>query len=483
MKALPARRLPRASCLPRLACALLASISAACVHVTGDAPSTRSADRIKAAFVVVGEGGRRIARIITVDDACPNVSVDGRALPMRLRAPAQVEPQRPTRSDPADSKPSAFPVRVCELALGDEASRASVAGHELALGTRDPRRIVVVGDSGCRIKRSDNAFQACNDAAVWPFARIAAAAAAMHPDLVLHLGDYHYRENACPPGTVGCAGSPWGYGWDAWDADFFAPAAPLLSAAPWIFVRGNHESCNRAGQGWWRFLDPRALVAGRDCNDASNDADGDFSEPYAVPLSRGTQLIVFDSSNVGVAPLTADDALYRTYAPQFGRALALASGVAHNVFVNHHPILGFAADPTHPPDGVYAGNASLQSVLAAYRGEALFPPNIDVLIAGHNHLFELVSFSTAHPIQLISGNGGTSHDAALPRTLGSGAAAVPGALVESIASTNLYGFTSLEPDSQREGAWQARVWDERGNSLATCSLAGRTMRCTSTILH
>ena len=52
------------------------------------------------------------------------------------------------------------------------------------------------------------------------------------PDLVIHVGDYHYRENACPKDIAGCRDSPWGYGWDAWDADFFVPARPLLAAAP-----------------------------------------------------------------------------------------------------------------------------------------------------------------------------------------------------------------------------------------------------------
>ena len=462
----------------RCACALAALIASACVNVAPDASRSRVAEPVKAAFVVVGEGGTRIVRVITLDASCPALTVDGRAMPMRLRAGPEVVPQRPTRSDPADSKPSAFPVRVCELALAEDAAHASVARHDLVVGTRNPRRVVVVGDSGCRIKRSDNAFQACNDAAAWPFARIAAAAAAMHPDLVIHVGDYHYRENACPAGNDGCAGSPWGYGWDAWDADFFAPGEPLLSAAPWVFVRGNHESCNRAGQGWWRFLDPRPFVPNRDCNNASDDDSGDFSEPYAVPLAPGTQLIVFDSSNAGVAGLSEGDSLYQRYAPQIERALALASGVAHNVFVNHHPILGFATDPTRPPDGAYPGNASLQSVLAAYRGGALFPSNFDFLVAGHNHLFELVSFTTAHPIQLISGNGGTSHDAALPRTLGRGAAAAPGARVSAIVSTNQYGFTTLEPNPPGEDGWRARAWDESGNRLATCTLAGRTTQCT-----
>jgi len=83
------------------------------------------------------------------------------------------------------------------------------------------------------------------------------------------------------------------------------PAAPLLAAAPWLLVRGNHESCDRAGQGWWRFLDPRPLERGRDCNLAVEDDVGDFSEPYTVPLGTDWQWIVFDSSKVGLAPLHA----------------------------------------------------------------------------------------------------------------------------------------------------------------------------------
>ena len=53
----------------------------------------------------------------------------------------------------------------------------------------------------------------------------------MQPDLVIHVGDYHYRESPCADGNEGCAGSPWGYGFDAWQADFLASAiAEALSA-------------------------------------------------------------------------------------------------------------------------------------------------------------------------------------------------------------------------------------------------------------
>ena len=60
---------------------------------------------------------------------------------------------------------------------------------------RSIKRIVVIGDTGCRLK-GDN-VQDCNDPAQWPFAAIARLAAARHPDLVIHVGDYHYRESPC----------------------------------------------------------------------------------------------------------------------------------------------------------------------------------------------------------------------------------------------------------------------------------------------
>ena len=307
------------------------------------------------------------------------------------------------------------------------------------------------------------------------------AAAATWPDLVIHVGDYHYRETACPPGDTGCAGSPWGYGWDAWDADLFTPARALFAAAPWIVVRGNHESCNRAGQGWWRLLDPRPLVPGRDCNDAANDAIGDFSEPYAIPCAADAQFIVFDSSKVGVAPLAATDPMYKTYLAQMRRSFELGAAVPHNFFMNHHPILGFAPNSTQTPTGLYPGNASLQSVLVPLNGDRLFPANFEALISGHNHLFEVVSFSTPQPTQLISGNGGAWADVALPRPLPQGATPSPGALIGSIVSTNQSGFTTIERDP--EGAWRIEARDRQGRLFTTCMLRDSKTRCTPETLQ
>ena len=454
----------------------------ACAWLAGCAQTPVSPERtaaIEAAFVVLGADGQAVARVITRSAECPVLVVDNAPQPMTVRAAPGTVPLRPTRSPPEESKPSAFPVLVCDALLGLRTIRASIGGHILPVPKAEPQRIVVIGDTGCRLKHSDGTFQACNDRDAWPFEDVATAAAATHPDLVVHVGDYHYRENPCPPSDAGCAGSPWGYGWDAWKADFFTPASKLLQAAPWIVVRGNHESCDRAGQGWWRFLDPRPLTPASDCNDPANDAIGDFSEPYAVPVTADTQFIVFDSSKVGVEPLAASDPMYNTYSAQMGSAFALANRPTglHNLFMSHHPILGFAPDPRQQPTGVYPGNGSLQSVLRPINGASLFPRSIDAVIAGHVHLFEMVSYSTPQPTQLISGNGGAWADVPLPRPLPQGATPAASATIQSIVSTNRPGFLLLERNGPTGDTWRIEARDRRGDPLTTCALASHKTRC------
>jgi hypothetical protein len=427
-------------------------------------------------FVVLGADGAPMARAITSATECPEIELDGIARAMSVRARPSIEQQRPTISPPTGSKPSAFPVLVCEAAVPAGVAHASVAGRILPLPKANPQRIVVIGDSGCRIKGSDNVFQDCNDGAAWPFPAVADAAAATAPDLVIHVGDYHYRENACRPGHTGCAGSPWGYGWDTWEADLFAPAAKLMAAAPWIVVRGNHESCARAGQGWWRFLDPRPLAPRQDCNDPADDAIGDYSEPYAVPFGAAgdTQFIVFDSSLVGVAPLAPTSTMHMNYRAQLERAFALAARRSWTFFIHHHPVLAFAPNPRNPATP-YPGNGALQSILATLVPTVLYPPNVQALLSGHVHLFAVVSFTTGQPPQIVSGNAGDWVDTPLPLPLPPGTTPLPGAVVGGITATNRFGFMTLEPAGSR---WIATAHDVAGTPMTICVLADRHAECT-----
>ena len=442
--------------------------------------------RLLSAYVIVGENGTAWARAITpapssgpADNICPVITVDGNAKRMQVRAAAATPARRPTASDAAHSKPSAFPVLTCELALPEGVRRAAIGDLELRLPKAEPRRIVLIGDTGCRMKKSDKEWQACLDEDAWPFRKVADAAAAFSPDLVVHVGDFHYRENPCPPDIAGCQGSPWGYGWDTWDADLFQPAAKLLAAAPWVVARGNHEECRRAGQGWFRFLDVRAFEEARSCNDAKNDALADFSAPYAVPIARDLQFIVFDSAIAGHKPLDLtkprDAHAFSQYRRQFAQVDALAgkAGVS-SMFINHHLILAYALEEK---TGIVGGSPPQLAAMRSLHAEAYYPPSVQLALHGHVHLFEAINFASNHPATIVAGMSGTHADPNLPDPFPLSVAPAEGVTLESITHSNQFGFVVMD---KLEGAWQISAHDHHGTRKVTCILTGSKLRCDKT---
>ena len=450
---------------------LLLSALAGCATAPTPAPPL-------AAYVVLGEQGAAVARVLTPAATCPALTVDGQDLPMQLRAAAGTLAQRPTSSAaPADAHPSAFPLLTCEAALPAGARSASAAGQALPVPRGAVRTIVVIGDTGCRLKRSDQHYQACNDPEATPFATIAASAARLQPDLVIHVGDYHYRESPCPEGNAGCAGSPWGYGWDAWREDFFRPAAPLLAAAPWVVVRGNHESCARAGQGWWRFLDPRPLLPGRDCNAAANDLQGDYSDAYAVPIGGDSQLLVLDTAATSWRGLKPGQPGWDRYRANYRLLEQLAQQATWNLGLNHQPMLGFGADLDQRGQRyLQLGDAGLQQSFGSLN-PLLLPGSVQAMLSGHVHLWQQVSFSSPHPSQFVAGFSGTAEDVTpLPDEV-SAIQPAPGAVIEHFSSwVGGFGFMLLTRGSA-PGDWQATVYDRHGKAMNRCQLSGRSSQC------
>lgn len=464
---------------------VLMTVSGFCTLSTyaAEKSHTSHASTTVSTWVVMGENGQSVVRSLSTAAQCPMLKQDGKSKRMLLRAPAETMAQRKTASSEVDSKPSAFPLITCEANLLPSVKKAKVDGVSVPLAKSVFQRIVVIGDTGCRMKKADDAFQACNDNAQWVFNEVAKKAASMKPDLVIHLGDYHYRENVCPDGNQGCSDSPWGYGYDVWKADFFEPAKPLLQAAPWVMVRGNHESCSRAGQGYWRFLDPRPYVAGRDCDLEQNDMIGDYSEPYAVKLGRSggqtAQLIVFDSSKVPGKKLKKEDAAFAIFSEQFAKVDDIAEAADFNIFMNHHPSLGFAA--SHKADGSVEfkpGNQTLQAVMQGRHPKRLFPAKVQAVLSGHVHLFQAVSFSSDHPTQFGSGNGGTAMDKPLPNQLPENVTPFESAVVDHFSNSNQDGFMLIERKRDR---WIMSAFDKEGNRMTQCKLQNAKTNCTTNL--
>jgi Calcineurin-like phosphoesterase len=418
---------------------------------------------VEAAFVLLGPQGA-VGRAVLRDAVqCPAIELDGTEQPMQIRA----------RADAGVGL--RFPVTVCEKLIPPETRSASVAGQLLPLPAARLEAIVVLGDTGCRMKAGttgktassadtdeseDGKFQDCNDPSQWPFGAVSSAAAASKPDLVIHVGDYLYRESSCPAGDRGCAGSPFGDDWAAWKADFFMPAAPLLAAAPWIMARGNHEICKRGGAGYFRFLDP--TLAG----DRASPSCLDQIPPYTVTVS-GRSFIVLDSSNApDSAPTSAD---VQRYAAQFS-VLRPAAG---SWLVTHRPIWGVKSEKSksNGKRQLVILNETLEKALATFGGA--LPAGIDLVLSGHIHLWEAIGFADKRPPQFVLGSGGTDLAHAIKGALNG--LPMGGAHAAFGRSEHVWGFTRFTPADA--GSWDATFFDEKSLPRANCTVARGEVGC------
>jgi len=387
-----------------------------------------------ARWVRLGANGTLEARVATGSAQCPEILLDGHANRMAVRAAATPE----------------FPL-LCAASLPAQVHRAAIGGLDLVLPVADPQRILVLGDTGCRIKGS--ALQACNDPKQWPFATLAASAARLKPDLVIHVGDYLYRENACPARNAGCAGTPFGDNWPTWDADFFAPAAPLLAAAPWVFVRGNHEDCQRAGFGWTRLLAAGAFDPARPC--------ADHTAPYTVPLDA-MKLVVMDDAN---APDTSVDAsAVPAYRAEFA---ALGNETAPLWLLSHRPVWGAVSGPLGIPVG---GNATLIEAV----GTGGIPKPVELLLSGHIHAFEAMNYKDKAPPQIIIGGGGDKLDDTPKDLKGAIFQGSSGVSVKDGLSIDGFGFLLL---TKAAAGWDIQLYDQNGAPVRKCAFAGRRVDC------
>ncbi len=446
-------------------------------------PQAQAAKSAIASYIVLGPDGARIARVVTDAPSCPAITVDGKTTPMSRRAPAETVPQRATASTVELSKASVFSAQVCETTIPADEHEAEIGGIRLPLPPASINRIVVIGDTGCRIKASANAVQDCNDKTAYPFQMVARAAAAWKPDLVLHVGDYLYREDPCPANRSGCAATPWGYGSDSWNADFFEPGEALLRAAPWVMTRGNHETCDRAGQGWQRFFDPYAFTAARSCDVPENDMKGNFTPPFAVPLGHDTQIIVWDTSVAPTKHFSSEDPEMAVFGDQVRQIATLALRAHHNFLAVHQPPLGFSAK--RDKDGgtkLIPSILSTQDVLAK-ADPALFPANLDLILSGHVHLWQQLSFGGRYPSQIISGFSGTQEETVpVPETLPPNSEPFPGAAVDAFSSW-IQGFGFMTLERQGDGTWLAEVHDKNGFVVNRCQIHARLSHCERPQVH
>jgi hypothetical protein len=313
---------------------------------------------------------------------------------------------------------------VCDAAYPPGVRNARIGAIPLPPVPRMPKRIVVFGDSGCRLKGAE--VQACNDPHRWPFALLARAMAAQRPDLAIDVGDYYYRETACPPSGVDCTGSPYGDRTESWTADYFAPVAPLFAVAPFIHVRGNHESCERSPHGWSRYLsglpsdacaghEPPVMIAFENLNVAEVDsAEGNGNDAYD-PLFFGDEHVVDERA-----------------------------GDRETWLATHRPPVAF---------------------LALHKNGDGNGTHIAAVLSGHIHLFAAATFPHEEPLLIVGTGGDNLEDGTAEDTLRD--------TLDAIVDRR-FGFAVLERSGN---GWNVAVHALDGSISHRCRLQNREVRC------
>lgn len=427
-----------------------------------------------------------IARtIVPPDHECPAITIGGKTVAMS------------SRNNPAYPE---FPSTVCEAAY-DGAQRAKIGDVELRERPTAPRRILVIGDTGCRIAHYPN--QNCNDPKKWPFRTIANAAASKKPDLIIHVGDYHYREKPCAD-REGCSGSPFGDNWRTWKADFFDPAANLLPAAPWIMLRGNHENCSRAGSGWLFLLSPQL-------GDKLPHKCVDDTEPYVLEFDN-LHLVIFDTAAAeDDYRRSARVAKYRTQM----RNIALPNNKRESWLLLHQPLWvnygingdkkdlyeSAAREPLDdelrkalcekiispintfrqwitnkvPNENPNKPNDEMPCSKAVASTKALPPPGFSLVVSGDTHTFQLFAPKDAtRPSQLVVGNSGDvmENDDNYPNAreeLETDDKAELFGASGTLWMRHVFGFVMLEKPPGASD-WTATLHNVNGKVVETCNL-------------
>lgn len=404
--------------------------------------------------------------------ACPSVTLTGvsqSSIPMTARGPA----------------PSGWPA-VCEAAIPAGATAAKIGNIALALPKSQISKVVVVGDTGCAgpIKSRENVTPTPEDddeepaaktqkcSGGWPLKQLSKSVAKQSPDLIIHVGDYIYvsQEN-----------------WTIWEEQFFTPAADMLRAAPWIFVRGNHETCGRHGTGYFYLLDPRSAAA----------CTSDATDPFLVSTG-GQQYVVLDSSGATCDfPMGSSSSACsgntkvppNQQIPTWTALLKQAQGLVQTgsaVLITHRPVWGAKSDKgsTKPPTGFCASGSSgrvVTSLNATLQGAwaAANPTAFSTVYSGHDHLFALLTFTQGALPQLVVGDSGTELAHALPGHLSNcklGTADNP--------QPNQYLPLSTLDSEQKWGfgvvsGSKLDLYSSKGNVKLKCTIASTSAECKS----
>jgi hypothetical protein len=421
-------------------------------------------------------GGRLVRTIGPKGGNCPTITQGRELLEMDSRPP---------------SVRAAFPILLCERELIDN-SEARIGSIKLPARPDEPNDIVVIGDTGCRMVYWQ--IQPCRVADGWPFARVADSAhkQVREKSFILHVGDFHYREDPCIDSSTDCGKSPFGDNWDTWRAEFFEPASKLLLAAPWVIMRGNHEDCARAGAGWIFLFGLRGQYeTASACDNKAQMYELNIGTTEEDPSRRRTLVVLDTSDEKNEHNYKANCRRYEELWTQIG-ALKSDSEIW---LALHQPLWGrvMKGEPkqgTKKDDDDAGGcvndtkadNGKEDSPLAVFRDKFAMDKDkrlARLVLAGDTHAFQFFwPLAGSTPIQIIAGNGGTKLDKlykkaadgkdVLDKDMPDVLKVTSGGIEGQNLTLVQFGFTVMR---RRDTTWSATQFDREGEIMAVCQFS------------
>jgi hypothetical protein len=253
---------------------------------------------------------------------------------------------------------------------------------------------------------------------------------------------------------------------------FFNRQPLFLAAAPWIMVRGNHENCKRAADGWFRLL--YHAHPPLECPDVS---------PLFVVDFGGLGFVVMDSAAVaGVDdPSSADDDDSDDDDDDDEAGSGQADDLIEKIRREYLAIAGSVAAPawllTHSPfnairvDKTTGENKPDNTIEQQAVGDIL-SPDIAMIVSGHIHLFEALNFGRSDPPrrpQLVVGTGGDKR-AKKPET----PIEVDGVPVTDALILRKFAYMAWDKDGSN---WRGELFSKDGERIAHCTLAVGGLTC------
>ncbi|ASI47476.1 MAG: metallophosphoesterase [Anaplasma ovis] len=310
-----------------------------------------------------------IRAVVPSGESCPDLHVDSRVVKMGTRA---------------HPEPGVFEDRVCESLLSPSSTPRVIkigdrilpdisvhANHNQRDGLA---RVVFVGDTGCRVSRLLE--QDCKSPNKWPLRDVLSGIANQNPDLVVHVGDYLYREVECTDKSK-CDKHIYGDRSSTWIEDWLSPLQSVSDKLVFLFVRGNHESCSRAHKGWFRYLDAYPLSEQRYKNCEK------ITDPWVFDLKHWDMgdvgFYVYDSSS-------SDEIFYRgsdvkIMRQKFLKGINSETRSSQMWLLTHRPLWAYWRYGME-----YYGNVPQARAIAE-----VMPEEFVAVVSGHVHFAQILS--------------------------------------------------------------------------------------------